>query len=368
MKDKILERTDSMPEVKGNYLRNAWYAAAWSDEIGREPLARTFLDEPVVLFRDTDGAPVALTDRCPHRFAPLSKGKLVGDAIECPYHGLRFGSDGGCVYNYHGPVPKAASVDCHPVMERYGLAWIWMGDAEQAHEDKLPDFGTFCTDDDFAVARGYLYVAGNYQLAVDNLLDLTHAQFLHPALGNANSSEHSTFTMKSKGSTVWAKYMFSGEPVTPFTKMVWDSPSETCDRSASMRWEAPSNLLLEVAVMECGGSSDDGAILIPSTHFLTPETSKTAHYFWMNARNARIEDEALTEMFRQATDSAFRFEDEPMIALVQGRMGDSDFDDLKPVFLTTDRAAGKARQILKQLIEAERSPVTPELKDVKTGT
>jgi len=349
-----------MPEAKTEYLRNAWYAAAWSEEIGREPLARTFLDEPVVLFRETDGAPVALVDRCPHRFAPLSKGKLVEDAIECPYHGLRFDGAGSCVYNYHGPVPKAASVPRFPLMERYGITWIWMGEAEQAREDKLPDFGTFSTDPRFAVARGYLHVAGNYQLAVDNLLDLTHAQFLHPALGNPDSSEHSTFKMKSKGASVWASYFFEGEPVTAFKRMVWESPSDTCNRWADMRWEAPSNLYLEVDTAECGHPREDAIVEIPSTHFLTPETSKTSHYFWMNARNVRIEDEALTEMFRVGTDKAFRTEDEPMLALVQERMGDHQFDDLKPVFLTTDRAAGKARQILAGLIDAERSTATSE--------
>nr|WP_165388487.1 aromatic ring-hydroxylating dioxygenase subunit alpha [Sphingomonas populi] len=344
-----------MPEAKTSYLRNAWYAAAWSEEVSRTPLARTFLAEPVVLFRDTNGSPIALADRCPHRFAPLSKGKIVGDAIECPYHGLRFGSDGNCVHNYHGPIPKAASAHRYALMERYGVAWIWMGDADKAHEDRLPDFGTFSNDDRFAVARGYLPVSGNYQLAVDNLLDLTHAQFLHPALGNANSSEHSVFKMNSEGSTVWAKYFFEGEPVTPFKRMFWESASDTCNRWADIRWEAPSNLYLEVATSECGGSREEAVVLVPSSHFLTPETSKTSHYFWMNARNVRIDDEALTEMFRQGTDNAFRNEDEPMIALVQERMGDNDFASLKPVFLSTDRAAGRARQILTRLIEAERS-------------
>ncbi|RYD49541.1 MAG: aromatic ring-hydroxylating dioxygenase subunit alpha [Verrucomicrobiaceae bacterium] len=344
-----------MREAKMKYLRNAWYAAAWSEEIGREPLARRFLDEPVVLYRKTDGTPVALADRCPHRFAPLSKGAVVGEAIQCRYHGLRFDEGGDCVFNFHGPVPKAASVHAYPLMERYGHTWIWMGDAEEADEAKLPDFGTFTTDDRFAVARGYLPVSGNYQLAVDNLLDLTHAQFLHPALGNANSNEHSTFQMTSEGSTVWAKYFFKGEPITPFKRMIWDSPSETCDRWADMRWEAPSNLYLEVATTECGEPREEQAVLVPSTHFLTPETSKTAHYFWMNARNVRIDDEELTEKFRAGTDAAFRTEDEPMIALVQERMGDDDFETLKPVFLTTDRAAGRARQILLHLIAEERA-------------
>ncbi len=348
-----------MPDAKGSYLRNAWYAAAWSDEIGREPLGRTFLEEPVVLFRDTDGTPNALADRCPHRFAPLSKGKLVGDAIQCPYHGLRFGGDGNCVHNYHGPIPKVASIQRYPVMERYGVAWIWMGDAEQAHEDKLPDFGTFIADSDFAFAHGYLSVTGNYQLVVDNLLDLTHGQFLHPDFGDPPTTE---FDMKWDGSTtVLSNYLFDGEPIPNAVRPFWNSSSEVCDRWADMRWEAPSNLYLEVGVKECGHSRE-GAILFPATHFLTPETKHTTHYFWMLARNRLVDDEALTELTRQITDNAFRNEDEPMIALVQERMGDNDFDDLKPIYLKTDRAAGRARQILKKLIDAERSSAASEPK------
>ena len=343
-----------MPETKGSYLRNAWYVAAWSEEISKEPLARTFLDEPVVLFRDTEGAPIALMDRCPHRFAPLSKGKIVDDAIECPYHGLRFDTDGNCVYNYHGPVPKAASVNRYPLMERYGLTWIWMGDAEQADEDKLPDFGTYITDDDFAYARGTLNVAGNYQIVVDNLLDLTHGQFLHPAFGNPGTTK---FETKLEGSTVWAKYRFDAEPVSDSVRPFWDSPSEICDRWADMRWEAPSNLYLEVGVKECDHSRE-GAILFPALHLLTPETMDSTHYFWANGRNRLVADQAMTELVWQVTDNAFRNEDEPMIAMVRDRMAGSDFDELKPVFLTTDRAAGRARQILKKLINEEGSALS----------
>lgn len=333
------------------YLQNAWYAAAWSDEIGRTPLGRTFLDQPVALFRETDGTAVALADRCPHRFAPLSKGKIVENAIECPYHGLRFGTDGQCVHNYHGPVPKAASVHRYPVMERYGLAWIWMGDAEEAHENRLPDFGPFITDDGFAFARGSLKVAANYQLVVDNLLDLTHGQFLHPAFGNPGTTK---FDTKLEGSTVWAKYIFDEEPVSDSVKPFWDSSSEICDRWADMRWEAPSNLYLEVGVKECGHSRE-GAIIFPALHLLTPESKDSTHYFWMNGRNRLVDDEAMTELVYQITDNAFRNEDEPMIAMVRDRMAGSEFEDLKPIFLPTDRAAGRARQILAKQIAEEQS-------------
>src|SRR5580704_18514080 len=72
--------------VSGTYLRNAWYVAAWSDDLGEgRLLGRTILREPVVLYRKSDGNVAALADRCPHRFAPLHMGKVVnGDRIQCP--------------------------------------------------------------------------------------------------------------------------------------------------------------------------------------------------------------------------------------------------------------------------------------------
>ena len=90
--------------ISGTYLGNAWYVAAWSDDLTEgQLLARTILKEPVVLYRKSDGAVVALGDRCPHRFAPLHMGKIVhGDRVQCPYHGLEFDQTGACVLNPHG--------------------------------------------------------------------------------------------------------------------------------------------------------------------------------------------------------------------------------------------------------------------------
>src|SRR5580693_8507636 len=79
------------------FLRNYWYVAATDSEVGRKPLSRMILGEPIVFYRTEDGAPVALEDRCAHRHLPLSMGKLVGDVLQCHYHGLRFATDGRCV-------------------------------------------------------------------------------------------------------------------------------------------------------------------------------------------------------------------------------------------------------------------------------
>ena len=116
------------------FIENAWYVAAWDHEVGRQKmLRRTLLDIPVVLYRREDGAPVALEDRCCHRHAPLSKGKLRGDNVECPYHGLTLRRQSGECIRVPGQ-STAIPPDCtrqgipHPVVERYQWIWVWMGD------------------------------------------------------------------------------------------------------------------------------------------------------------------------------------------------------------------------------------------------
>ena len=337
-----------------NYLQNAWYAAAWNHEISTGTLARTLLEQPVVFYRDEAGKPVALADRCPHRFAPLSRGKVSGGVIECPYHGLRYDAAGACVHNPHGPIPKAAKVKSYPLLERYGLVWIWMGHAEAADASMLPRFDVIADDENYAIVKGYLHLNGNYELVTDNLLDLSHAQFLHPLLGNPDSAQRNRFRMHKEGNTVWAYNDMPGEPVTKLFQMMWRSQSTVGDRRLHMRWDPPSNLLLDVGFTECGRPVSEGPSM-PSAHLLTPETEHSTHYFWAAARDSLRDDAALSERIRESIDAAFRLEDEPMIAACQARMGTTDLLSLKPVFLVTDAAAGMARRTLAVLIANEQA-------------
>ena len=86
------------------FIRNQWYTAATFTEVGAKPLARTICDEPLAIFRGQDGTVAVLTDRCPHRKAPLSAGEVVGNDIQCGYHGIRFAADGACTH-VPGDVP-----------------------------------------------------------------------------------------------------------------------------------------------------------------------------------------------------------------------------------------------------------------------
>jgi len=124
------------------FLKNAWYVGAWDTEVGRQNLLRrTLLNEPVVFYRTEDGTPVALEDKCAHRHAPLSEGKLVGDMIQCPYHGLEYNADGDCVrVPGQSNVPPGCRVRSYPVVERNHWIWLWMGDPALANPDDIEDF------------------------------------------------------------------------------------------------------------------------------------------------------------------------------------------------------------------------------------
>lgn len=124
-----------------SYLLNTWYVAGWAEELAQDALlARTLLEKPIVFFRDSQGV-----DRCPHRFAPLHIGKIVGDSVQCPYHGLRFGGGGQCTHNPQGKgnIPKAACVRSCPVVERHAAIRIWPGDPTLANDALIPDFSLF---------------------------------------------------------------------------------------------------------------------------------------------------------------------------------------------------------------------------------
>ena len=125
-----------------NFLRNTWYVAMWSQDLKPGELQqRLILDEAIVLFRNASGQVAALLDRCPHRFVPLSLGKVCeGNSVQCPYHGLAFDATGVCVRNPNadGRIPPALRVRRFPVVERHGAIWVWMGDPAKADRALIP--------------------------------------------------------------------------------------------------------------------------------------------------------------------------------------------------------------------------------------
>lgn len=338
-----------------SFLLNAWYAAGWNHTLEDAPLARTIHDQPIVIYRGEDGAPIALADRCPHRFAPLSRGRIKGDRIACGYHGLEFDSTGKCVRNPHGKgtIPAALGVRSYPVAERYGMIWIWMGAAENADEALIAALPGL-EDNGLSWIHGQLHVAANYQLVIDNLLDLSHVEFMHPFLAAEGNSERTQFRAEQDGNQVSAYYDVKGEPISGLFRLLWDGNDEIGDMRAYMHWQAPSALYLDTGMDPEAGAGGEGA-LIPTVHLLTPETDDTTHYFWAAGRNRCHGDEQISGMLHFGTQNAFENEDEPMIRAVRSRMTSNDLFAHKPAILPFDEAGVRARRVLKRLIDAEQA-------------
>ena len=342
------------------YLRNCWYAAAFSDEVTRTPMARTLLDTPMVFYRREDGKPVALHDRCPHRFAPLSRGTLVGDELQCAYHGLRFDDTGACVHNPHhdGHALRAADVPAFHLHERYGFVWIWPGHADKADPALLPDYHYLEKPETFSVLRGCLHVKGNYQLVTDNLLDLTHAPFLHPGFKMPNVTPEqqlaATQTRLDRfDDRILAWRMRTGLPPNQATIDLFGFPAEPCETRTHMTWYPPALIDFENGT-KFPGQDDLEGFCFPQAHCITPETETTCHYFFAAARNLRRDDPEVDRALMGVLNVAFRTQDEPMIEAVQQRMGPTgDLDSLSPVLLRTDAAPVAARRMLQARIAAE---------------
>lgn len=336
------------------FLRNAWYAAGWVAELGDTALARTMLDEPIVIYRTADGEPAALADQCAHRFAPLSLGRIDGDHIRCPYHGLVYDKSGACVHNPHGrgARPSSLSVRRYPLVVQDGMMWLWMGD-EAAAAGTAPPSYPFLEQEGFATVRGYLHVSANYELVTDNLMDLSHVEFLHPFIGPEGSSAGIVYRAEQDGERVAALHSMPNQPNTQLFQLLLGNHVKLIDGSANSYWEAPANIYLETCAVALDAKDEQRATM-PQVHLLTPETETTTHYFWAISRDRCLGNPQIEEMLRAGISHAFEHEDEPMIQAVQTRMRGRPLFDLSPALLPMDEAAVRARRILAKRIAAEQ--------------
>ena len=335
------------------FLKNAWYAAAWADEVAGAMVPLQLVDERVVLFRRGDGSPVALQDRCPHRFAPLHMGRIVDDQIECAYHGLRFDCSGTCTFNPHGNgmIPPKARVRAYPVVERHTLLWIWMGEPAAADAAAIPEFA-FLDDPQFQNVRGYTLADGHYELMTDNIMDLGHIEFLHPGLLGSDAVRKAHSEVGQQGNTVHSNRLTSNEVLPPFLQVWYEAGERPVQRWLNVRWDPPAMMKLTVGVLPVGEPREK-AHESQGCHLMTPATETSTHYFWAQGRNWGEPDPQMDAGRLASLRKAFDTQDKPMIEAVQRNMGTSDLDSLKPVMLATDAGPVRARRVLRQLIERE---------------
>lgn len=331
-----------------SFLKNTWYQIGWAHELDAGPLARTVTELPVAVFRTESGQLGAVEDLCPHRFAPLSRGKVVGEGLQCGYHGLTFNAQGHCVANpLGGATPAAAKVRGLPVVEQDRALWVWMGAPERADASQIPRYPCM-SDPTLRFVFGYTYAKAHYELITDNLMDLSHAAFLHPAFGGMDYVPE--FKTEQDGNTVWSRYISRDMPNAEFFQVLGGNWEGHIDAWDDMRWNAPATMYLVSGGVPTGRPHSEG-LQIPAIHTLCPESSDGTHYFWASAvhKDNPISDADYITMLSQAFD----VEDKPMIEAAHARMKGREFWGMKPVLLGYDAGAVRTRRLLKAMIEKE---------------
>jgi len=350
------------------FLWNAWHVGALSNEVGPDVLfARRLLDKPVVFFRKQgSGEPVAMLDRCPHRFAYLSKGIRKGDEIECVYHGLRFGADGRCTHSpYQDAPPPGADVETFPVVERHKMIWIWMGDRELANPAAIPDH-SHMDRDDMRPLLWHVKFGGNWQLANDNLMELTHLFFLHTStIGGwkeqPGSTPGETYSARVVGDKVISRTFVPDNP-EPGTFDNGVPRGTPFDQWNDTTWEAPANMRFTMGAVPAGTDPDTlEQPYMEQSHCITPETATSSHYFSGFTRIFELDrDEAGDWQFIEFFGGIFEREDGPIMEDIEAQMESHDLFAHSPVVLPRDKGAILVRRLVAQRIAEEQGDTRAE--------
>lgn len=336
------------------FLRNAWYVAGHDREITRSLHATTVLGEQIVLYRRANGDCVALEDACPHRKLPLSMGRLLGDQIECGYHGLTFDASGQCTrVPCSDFIPKGARVRSYPVTARNGFAWIWMGEPELANPATIfpvehwgePGWGTNGGD--------ALSVDAHYLLVTDNLLDPSHVAWVHRGSFGDASCETEPVKVEATANGVIASRWIRNVEVAPFYRSLVRFQG-LCDRLQHYEVRFPSHAIIKAVIVPAGSAGPEAtlhpqAFVMDSYNFMTPVDADHTRYYWFQMRNFAPDDTMVSEAMTDAVRSIF---DEDRVILKAVHEG---FKNKRSpnIDIAIDSAPLRFRRRLGQLIAAE---------------
>lgn len=235
-------------------LARSWQMAALSREVGRKPLARTVADTPLALFRDANGRIGALVDRCPHRNYPLSEGKVIEGALQCPYHGWRFAADGACVEvagcDLKPGEDRRLSASAVEVREVNGAVLVRLSPGGP----DLPELGPWGDPghDHFWWSQGVW--RGRALDALENVLDPFHTNFIHDGIIR-RSTRRIPVRLSVRAGEDWIESVIEQpQPDLGWMSRLLEPPR---DRSRTRlhaptlvqaRWEGPKGLTLCVTV------------------------------------------------------------------------------------------------------------------------
>ncbi len=339
------------------FLKNCWYVAGWSADYDHTLKGETFLGENIVIYRTEDGRPVALENACPHRKLPLSEGKLIGDTVECGYHGLTFDCSGTCVAapTQRGQIPRRAVVKSYPIVDRYRLMWIWMGDPELADPDLIFPVENFENPDWGYTDGGVLDIDCNYLWVCDNLLDPSHVAWVHVTSFAGAGTDDEPLDVKKTDRGVVVSRWIHGQPPSPYYAAIVKFEGD-CDRLQHYEMCLPGiglNKSIYTPVGTGGPDKDpiDLTLINISYNFMTPMDADRTRYFWFQHRNTDPHDKAISEKMNAGARTAFQ-EDRSVLEHVHSGMKNPTTPYID---LGLDAGAKLFRQMLSRKIEAEES-------------
>lgn len=349
------------------FLRNTWYVALWGqDLVEGEMVSRTFLNEPIVLFRQEDGSPAAIADACAHRHSPLSMGKIVkGSHVRCPYHGLEFDGAGKCVFNPHGngKIPAAMKVRSYPVVERHSMIWIWMGEKE-ADPDLIPDFSILDPDNGQLVSkRDWILMQARYELIIDNLMDLSHTAVVHEGILGTEETIKADLRIEESGTQVLVGRSIPNCPAPGLYDLLFRRDGGNVDLWQDMRWDVPACMVNDTGVTDPGAPRSEGTGFL-GTHFLTPETENTSYYLFAAVRVNPVSwgeplDSEIQAKVSELRRLAFEDQDQVIIKAQQDILQQLPYET-KPCLLEIDVGPVRYKRILDGLIKKEQEEVAQQ--------
>lgn len=291
------------------FALDQWYVVASRSELTNELLARTVCSIPLVLYRTSDGEPVALNDSCSHRNYPLSLGNLVEDEVQCGYHGLRFDCAGTCVWvPGQDRIPSKANVVARPLVEVGPWVWVWLGDPATPDASKLPSIPWF-DDPAWTTVDGMEPLASRHGLLVDNLMDLSHETFLHAGfIGTPEVAESPiTTTVDDEARIVHVSRRMKAVECPPFYTESTGLQTPI-DRWQDIEYHPTCFYLLHVRIAPAGSEphadgTDPEGVHLKVLYGITPVDESNTLDFWGLCRDFALEDEEVSAFLaRMNTD------------------------------------------------------------------
>ncbi len=250
-------------------------------------------------------------------------------------------------------IPAAARVDSWVCVERDGIVWLWGGDRDAADLAAIPDFAVVRDQPGRKVLRGYTHVKAPYEFCTDNLMDLSHIEFVHRGTfagdGVIFAGRHEVI---DEGATLHSNWWMENVPAPSACRPPY-AEGQLTDHWLDMRWNAPASMKLDIGATLPGAPREQGYAVGGQAHIVTPETATTCHYFTANARHNEVDnphvDAFLTELFRQA----FEVEDKPIIEAAFANMEAAEFWAGQPLSLGIDQGGTRARRKIEAMLKAE---------------